>query len=85
MMKQLPFLCLCITSCVFAFSLLLSCAAAPAPTAPIPDWAQSPAGTYIAQRGRGQTREAAETSAVVLAKPMSEETAHNSREEKGRI
>jgi hypothetical protein len=48
--------------------LILSCAT----TAPIPDWAQSPAaiarvypaGTYLAQRGRGQTREAAETAAA---------------------
>jgi hypothetical protein len=48
--------------------LLLSCAT----TASTPDWAQSPTAilrvyphdAYIAQRGRGQTREAAEAAAV---------------------
>ncbi|GHT83713.1 hypothetical protein FACS1894137_05590 [Spirochaetia bacterium] len=50
------------------FAVLLSCAT----TAPIPDWAQSPAAitqvypadAYIAQRGRGQAREAAEAAAA---------------------
>jgi hypothetical protein len=57
-----------VLSAAFAVFILLSCAT----TAPIPDWAQSPsaithvypADTYIAQRGRGQTREAAETAAA---------------------
>ncbi|GHU59374.1 hypothetical protein FACS189444_4550 [Spirochaetia bacterium] len=64
-----------------------------ATTAPTPDWAQSPAAitqvypadAYIAQRGWGQTLEAAEDIAVVLAKPMSGKTAHNSCGESGRI
>jgi hypothetical protein len=65
---------LCVVSCVFAVSLLLFCATAPAPepVAPPPDWAQSasaitrvyPDDTYIARRGRGQTREAAEAAAA---------------------
>jgi hypothetical protein len=53
---------------VAVFTLFLSCATA----APVPDWAQSPsaiarvypADAYIAQRGRGQTREAAEAAAA---------------------
>ncbi|GHV27338.1 hypothetical protein AGMMS4952_08840 [Spirochaetia bacterium] len=53
---------------VFSLAIILSCAT----TAPIPDWAQSPAAitqvypaeTYIAQRGRGQTRDAAEAAAA---------------------
>jgi hypothetical protein len=59
---------------VSPLALLLSCAAAPEPipTAPVPDWAQSPAAitqvypndAYIARRGRGQTREAAEAAAA---------------------
>jgi hypothetical protein len=48
--------------------ILLSCATAP--VTPVPEWAQSPsaltrvypADSYIAQRGRGQTREAAEAA-----------------------
>ncbi|GHV74706.1 hypothetical protein AGMMS49940_20080 [Spirochaetia bacterium] len=54
---------------VFPLVLLLSCAATPVV---VPDWAQSPAAitqvyptdTYIAQRGRGQTRQAAEAAAA---------------------
>jgi hypothetical protein len=49
------------------FPLLLSCATAPAP---VPEWAARgvdqafPLGGYIAQEGRGQSREAAETNAM---------------------
>ncbi|GHV92453.1 hypothetical protein AGMMS50268_29560 [Spirochaetia bacterium] len=56
------------TVCGLLTAILLSCAT----TVPIPDWAQSPAAitqvypndAYIARRGRGQTREAAEVAAA---------------------
>jgi hypothetical protein len=59
---------LCAISYAYSVTLLLSCATTP----PVPDWAQSPsaiaqvypAAAYIAQRGRGQTRQAAETAAA---------------------
>jgi hypothetical protein len=70
--------------CAFAF-LLLSCATAP--VAPLPDWAQSPsaitrmysADSYIAQRGRGQTREAAEAAgAAEIARYFTSQISANS-------
>jgi hypothetical protein len=62
---------------------LFSCA-----TTPPPDWAQSPAAiaqvypadTYIAQRGRGQTREAAEAAAAAeIAQYFTSQISANSR------